>query len=118
MIPLGDLREDGLFDKPSFLRNILMYFSAWKSLFFAHFLTGASKDQGEREAEADKAGSSRCPWTTEGRWGLRTCKGNFLVDAFFFFLRERRLIQGDTHPTARVWAILEGERGQLMLFEL
>lgn len=98
MIPLGDLREDGLFDKPSFLRNILMYFSAWKSLFFAHFLTGASKDQGEREAEADKAGSSRCPWTTEGRWGLRTCKGNFLVDAFFFFFKRKKAYSGRYTP--------------------
>ena len=59
MIPLGDLREDDPFDKPSFSRNILMSFLAWKSLLFAHFLTVANKKEG-REAAADRAGSSRC----------------------------------------------------------
>lgn len=60
MIPLGDLREDGPFDKPSFSRNILMSFVAWKSLLFAHFLTVANKKGEGREAAADRAGSSRC----------------------------------------------------------
>ena len=58
MIPLGDLREDGPFDKPSFSRNILMSFLAWKSLLFAHFLTVSNKKEG-REAAANRAGSSR-----------------------------------------------------------
>ena len=87
MIPLGDLREDGLFDKPSFLRNILMYFSAWKSLFFAHFLTVANKDQGEREAEADKAG---CPWAgahgpLRGDGVCGPAKATSWLMLFFFF---------------------------------
>lgn len=44
MIPLGCFREDGLFDKPSCLINILMSFSAWKSLLLTHPTTATHKE--------------------------------------------------------------------------
>lgn len=79
MIPLGDLREDGLFDKLSILMNIPMSFSAWKSLLLTHLLTAARGDMkgNQRQAQQSTGGAPRAALKGAGLANLQKKRNLF-----------------------------------------
>lgn len=76
MTPLGDSREDGLYDQPSFLINIPMSFSTWKQVLLTLFLIVASKEREGRKQKQTWQGVTGAHGLLSEETGFATFKGN------------------------------------------